>query len=213
MADTTFGVPSLSLVETWLDEDEPLRIARQHADEVGSCVPVGAGAGMALRFFAAALDARAVVEIGTGCGTSGLWLLRGMRADGVLTTVDVEPEHQRFARETFASAGIAANRFRLIRGQALDVLPRLTDGVYDLVFVDADKSAYLDYLDQALRLLRTGGVVAFDNALRRDTVADLSVRDTETAAARELLRAVRDDDRLVPALLPVGDGLLVAVKR
>jgi len=212
MADTTLGVPSLSLVESWLDEDEPLRTARRHAEEIGGCVPIGAGGGMTLRFLAASLDAKAVVEVGTGCGTSGLWLLRGMRPDGVLTTVDIEPEHQRFARETFAAAGIAPNRFRLIRGQAGDVLPRLTDGGYDLVFIDADKSGYLDYYEQALRLLRPGGVVAFDNALRRDRVADLSVRDAETSTLRELLRAVRDDERLVPALLPVGDGLLVAAK-
>jgi predicted O-methyltransferase YrrM len=213
MTDTTLGVPSLSFVETWLDEDEPLRTARLHADEVGNCVPIGPAGGMTLRFMAAALGAKAVVEVGTGCGTSGLWLMRGMRPDGVLTTVDVEPEHQRFARETFVSAGIAPNRFRLIRGQALEVLPRLTDGGYDLVFVDADKSGNVEYLEQAVRLLRSGGVVAFDNALRRDAVADLSVRDTETSIARELLRSVRDDDRLVPALLPVSDGLLLAVKR
>jgi predicted O-methyltransferase YrrM len=213
MADTTLGVPSLSLVETWLDEDEPLRIARQHADEVGSCVPVGAGAGMALRFLAAALDARAVVEIGTGCGTSGLWLLRGMRADGVLTTVDVEPEHQRFARETFTSAGIAANRFRLIRGQALDVLPRLTDAAYDLVFVDADKSSYAVYCEQAVRMLRSGGVVAFDNALWHDRVADPAQRDPDTVALREIGRLVRESEEVVPVLLAVGDGLLLARKR
>jgi predicted O-methyltransferase YrrM len=213
MAEAKLGLPSLGFVESWLDEDEPLRTARLHANELGGCVPIGAGGGMTLRFLAASVAAKAVVEIGTGCGTSGLWLLRGMRPDGILTTVDVEPEHQRMARETFTSAGIAANRFRLIRGQALDVLPRLTDAVYDLVFVDADKAGYLDYLEQAIRLLRAGGIVAFDNALRRDAVADLSVRDVDTSTTRELLRAVRDDDRLIPALLPVGDGLLVALKR
>ncbi|MGN6162127.1 MAG: O-methyltransferase, partial [Marmoricola sp.] len=73
--------------------------ARSRAEEVG-CVPIGTGAGAALRFIAATLDARSVVEIGTGTGVSGLWLLRGMRADGILTSVDVEAEHQRLARET-----------------------------------------------------------------------------------------------------------------
>ena len=81
-------------------EDEILAAARSRAEEVG-VTPIGSGAGAALRFLASVLDARAVVEIGTGTGVSGLWLLRGMRSDGVLTTVDIEAEHQRLARESF----------------------------------------------------------------------------------------------------------------
>src|SRR6185437_4767583 len=120
--------------------------------------------------------------------------------------------HQRLAKQAYAAAGIPPNRYRLINGQAGDVLPRLTDGAYDLVFVDADKTGYPDYLQQAIRLLRPGGVVAFDNALRRDRGAEQSAHDPDTTTTRELLRTVRDDTRLIPALLPVGDGLLVAVK-
>src|ERR1044072_3331454 len=88
----------------------------------------------------------AVVEIWAGAGVSGLWLLRCMRADGVLTTIDIEAEHQRLARETFNDAGIPAQRVRTIAGAALDVLPRLTDGHYDLVFCDGDKAEYAAYL-------------------------------------------------------------------
>jgi predicted O-methyltransferase YrrM len=153
-----------------------------------------------------------VVEIGTGTGVSGLWLLRGMRPDGVLTTVDTEAEHQRLAKEGFTEDGIASQRFRLIPGAALEVIPRLTDGHYDLVFCDGDKREYTDYLTEALRLLRPGGVVAFDNALWHDKVADPSQRDEETVAIRELGKAVTDNESLVPVLLPVGDGLLVAKK-
>ena len=141
-------------------------------------VAIGSGGGAALRFLASVLEARAVVEIGTGTGVSGLWLLRGMRADGVLTTVDIETEHQRLARETFNEAGIPTQRARTIAGAALDVLPRLTDGHYDLVFCDGDKAEYAAYLREALRLLRPGGVVAFDNALWHDRVADPSVSAT-----------------------------------
>lgn len=175
--------------------------------------PVGTGAGMTLRFLAAALHARKVVEIGTGTGVSGLWLLRGMSPDGVLTTIDIEGEHQRLAKEAFSEEGIPHTRLRLIPGRALEVLPRLKDGDYDLVVCDGDKREYADYLEHGLRLLRTGGVVVFDNALWHDRVADPAQRDPETVAIRELGRAVREDERLVPMLLPVGDGLLAAVKR
>ena len=200
-------------IEDFLPEDEPLLAARRSAAEVGGASPVSPVVGATLRFIAAALSAKAVVEIGTGCGTSGIWLLRGMRRDAVLTSVDVEPEHQRLARRAFTEAGFASNRFRLIGGKATDVLPRLTDGGYDLVFCDADKHEYPAYLAAALRLLRPGGAVAFDNALWGGRVADRGQTDPETAAIRETAELVRQDERLVPLLLPVGDGLLAAVKR
>jgi len=202
-----------AFVEEFLPEDEPLLTARRNATQVGGASPVSPAVGATLRFTAAALNAKAVVEIGTGCGTSGIWLLRGMRRDAVLTSVDVEPEHQRLARRAFTDAGFASNRFRLILGKASDVLPRLTDGGYDLVFCDADKQEYPGYLTAALRLLRPGGVVAFDNALWGGRVTDPGQADPETAAIREVAEQVRQDERLVPLLLPVGDGLLAAVKR
>ncbi|WP_232676156.1 O-methyltransferase [Nocardioides sp. R-C-SC26] len=197
--------------ENFVAEDAVLAAARARADEVG-VVGIGAGAGAALSFLASVIEARAVVEVGTGTGVSGLWLLRGMRADGVLTTVDLEAEHQRLARETFTEAGIASQRVRTIAGSALDVLPRLTDGHYDIVFCDGDKAEYGAYLDEALRLLRPGGVVAFDNALWHDRVADPSRRDEETVVIRDLGRRIAEDENLVPLLLPVGDGLLLAKK-
>ena len=202
---------SWAYAEEFVSEDEVLAAARGRAEEVG-VVPIGSGAGAALRFLAAVTEARAVVEIGTGTGVSGLWLLRGMRPDGVLTTVDTEAEHQRLAKQSFSEAGIPSQRVRLIPGAALDVLPRLTDGHYDLVFCDGDKHEYSDYLDEALRLLRPGGLVAFDNALWHDRVADPAQRDAETVSIRELGRTVREHDMLLPVLLPVGDGLLVAKK-
>nr|WP_036492150.1 MULTISPECIES: O-methyltransferase [Nocardioides] len=202
---------SWTYAEEFVAEDDILAAARARAEEVG-VAPIGSGGGAALRFLASVLDARAVVEIGTGTGVSGLWLLRGMRADGVLTTVDIEAEHQRLAKETFSDAGISANRARTIAGAGLDVLPRLTDGHYDIVFCDGDKREYPAYLAEALRLLRPGGVVAFDNALWHDRVADPAQRDEETVAIRDLGRTIAENESLVPVLLPVGDGLLVAKK-
>lgn len=212
MADPYLNAASLGYAENFIAEDEVIAAARARGQELG-CVPIGPAGGATLRVIAALVGARAVVEIGTGAGVSGLWLLGGMRPDGVLTTVDVEPEHQRAAKHAFSEAGIASTRYRLINGAAGEVLPRLTDGGYDLVFVDADKTGYTEYHEQAVRLLRPGGVVAFDNVLWHDRVADPNVRDPETVALRELSKAIRDDTRLLPAMLPVGDGLLIAAKR
>jgi predicted O-methyltransferase YrrM len=212
MADAMLNLDSLSYAESYAIEDEVFAAARERAHELG-CVPVGPACGATLRVLAAAPGARAVAEVGTGAGVSGLCLLGGMAQDGVLTSVDVEGEHQRAAREAFADAGIPASRYRLINGTGTEVLPRLRDDAYDIVFIDADKSAYGVYYEQAVRLLRSGGLLAFDNALWHDRVADPAQRDAETVTVRDLNKSVREDSRLMAALLPVGDGLLVAAKR
>ncbi len=197
--------------EEFLGEDDVLLRARERADQLG-CTPVLPGSGAVLTVLAAAVQARSVVEIGTGAGVASMYLLRGMPADGVLTTIDLEVEHHRAAKEAFREAEIRATRIRAISGRALDVLPRLTDAGYDLVFVDADKESYPAYVEQALRLLRPGGVLAVDNALWHDRVPDPARRDEVTTTIRSLLRTARDDARLTSALLPTGDGLLVAVR-
>jgi predicted O-methyltransferase YrrM len=202
---------SWSYAEGYVPEDDVLAAARARAEEVGA-VAIGSGGGAALCFLASVIEARAVVEVGTGAGVSGLWLLRGMRSDGILTTIDIEAEHQRLARESFNDAGIPPQRARTIAGAALEVLPRLTDGHYDLVFCDGDKAEYAAYLKEALRLLRPGGILAFDNALWHDRVADPAQRDEDTTVIRELGKEIVANESLVPVLLPVGDGLLVAKK-
>lgn len=211
MADAMVNLDSVAYAESFAVEDDVITGARARARELG-CVPIGPGGGATLRLLAAITNARAVVEIGTGSGVSGLRLLEGMAPDGVLTTVDVEGEHQKAAKEAFTEAGVAASRYRMINGAAAEVLPRLRDGAYDLVFIDADKTAYGLYYEQAVRLLRPGGVVALDNALWHGRVADPSQRDPDTLALRDLVKSVRDDARVVSVLLPVGDGLLVVAK-
>ena len=198
--------------EAFVAEDSVLTEARARAEEVG-CAPILPGGGAALRLLAALLDARFVVEIGTGTGVSGVWLLRGMNPEGVLTSVDVEAEHQRHAREAFAAEGVAPSRTRLITGRALEVLPRLADASYDLVLADGAKDEYADYVEQAARLLRPGGVLAIDNALWHDRTADPAQRDPDTVAIRGAITALQEDERFLVALLPVGDGLLTAVRR
>lgn len=186
--------------------------ARLMAAEVG-LVPVSPGAGAVLRLLAAAGNARAVVEIGTGTGVSGLWLLRGMRPDGVLTTIDTEGEHQRITRRLFGEAGYSASRTRVITGRALDVLPRLADGGYDLIFLDADGRDYAAFVGEARRLLRSGGTLVVNGAMAGGRIGDPAARDPQTVAIREVVKALRDAEEWIPALLPAGDGLLCAVRR
>ncbi|HKS53322.1 MAG TPA: O-methyltransferase [Pseudonocardiaceae bacterium] len=197
---------------SFVTEDEVLAAARERGQELG-CTPIGPPTGAALRFLAGALGARAVVEVGTGAGASGLCLLRGIASDGVLTSIDVEPEHQRAARRAFTEAGFAPSRYRLIMGQALDVLPRLTDEAYDLVFIDAVKLEYPRYLDAGVRLLRPGGMIAFGNAVGKAMLADPAYRDPSAAALRAVGAMIRDDETLLPLLLPLDDGLLLALRR
>jgi predicted O-methyltransferase YrrM len=203
-------------------EDEPLLVARANAADLGGTEPVLPAVGAALRFLACAVGARTTVEIGTGCGSSGIWLLRGMRPGSTLTSVDTEPEYHRMARKAFTQAGFAQNQCRLILGRALGVLPRLSDGAYDMVFCDADARDYPDYLAAALRLLRVGGIVAFNNALLAgppdpsdppDRTGDDVNSGDDGVGSLDLASRVRSDERLVPVLLPLGDGLLAVVKR
>jgi predicted O-methyltransferase YrrM len=202
-------VGPLAYTAEYIPEDEPLLAARANAAALGGTEPVLPAVGASLRFLACTVGAKTAVEVGTGCGSSGIWLLRGMRPGSTLTSVDTEPEYQRVARKAFGAAGFSPNQSRLILGRALDVLPRLSDGAYDMVFCDADPRDYPDYLAAALRLLRTGGIVAFNNALQAGT----SASDEGDSSAYDLASQVRDDERLVPVLLPLGEGLLAAVKR
>ena len=209
---TSFKPVSWAYAEDFAYEPAHIEAARQQGEHLGA-TPVSPAAGAALRMLAATTGARTVVEVGTGAGCSGLWLLEGMPSDGVLTTIDVSLEHQRAARAAYQRAGHAPQRTRIISGSALTVLPRLADRAYDLVLVDGEKDEYPAYVEQALRLVRPGGVVVLDNMLWHDRVADPAVRDETTMTLRALAKTLREDDDLMTTLLPVGDGLLVCVRR
>lgn len=203
---------SWAYAEDFVPESEAAADARAAAGPLG-VTPIGRGGASALTFLASVLRAKAVVEIGTGSGVSGLAIFAGMQPDGILTSVDIEADHQRQARKSFLSVGIPTQRFRLIAGSALTVLPKLSDGAYDLVFVDGDKLDYVEYVEQGLRLLRHGGVLVVDDALWEGRTADAANDDDETEAIRAALTSVLENEDLVSTLLPVGNGLLAAVKR
>lgn len=202
---------TLAFAEAFVAESDGAEAARRRADDLGvECISTGVAATLTL--LAKLVNARAVAEIGTGTGVSALALLAGMAPDGVLTSIDAEAEHQLAAREVLAAEGVPSRRVRLIAGQALSVLPKLTDGAYDLVYIDGDPLEYVEYVAQAQGLLRPGGVLVLHHALWQDLVADERNEDDEPLIIREALEAVLADESFTPALLPIGDGLLVAVR-
>lgn len=194
-----------------ISEDAILAGARERAVDIGAGA-VTPAVGALLSLLAKLSGGKAVAEVGTGAGVSGLWLLSGMSDDGVLTTIDIEPEYLRLAKQTFAEAGIGPSRTRLISGRAQEVLTRLADESYDLVFVDADPIDQPDYVVEGVRLLRSGGVIVVHRAGLGGRAGDPAARDAEVVAVREAARLIAEDERLTPALVPLGDGVLAAVR-
>ena len=202
---------SWAYTEDFVGEDEAITQARLRSAEMG-VTAISPGTGAALRTLAASTGAKAIAEVGTGTGVSGLWLLGAMGPDGVLTTIDVEAELQREARRAFTAGGYASSRTRIIQGRASDVMPRMAARSYDMVVLDADPEDAADLVAGAVRMLRVGGVLAVNRALWNGHVADPARRDPVTVSVRELGKDLRDREDLVTSLLPVGDGLLVCVR-
>lgn len=204
-------INSWKFVEEFPDETAAMHKARIRAEEMGvECITAATGSALALTV--AALGAKAIVEVGTGTGLSGLWLLHGS-STAVLATIDSETEHQAAARLAFADAGIAANRTRVISGRAEEVMSNMADAAYDLVFLDAGYESLQLQISEASRLLRPGGVIAIAHALWRDRTPDPAMRDDATVAYRDALRFFSDNDSFVVSLQTTGDGLLLAAKR
>ncbi|HEX5143130.1 MAG TPA: O-methyltransferase [Mycobacterium sp.] len=194
-----------------ISEDAVLAAARERAEDIGAGA-VTPAVGALLSLLAKLSSGKAVVEVGTGAGVSGLWLLSGMREDGVLTTIDIEPEHQRMAKNAFTEGGVGPSRTRLISGRAQEVLTRLADESYDLVFIDADPADQPEFVAEGIRLLRSGGVIVVHRAALGGRAGDPSANDPEVTAVREAARVIAEDERFTPVLLPLGDGILAATR-
>ncbi|GEK78913.1 O-methyltransferase [Agrococcus baldri] len=202
------------LIAKYLDdlaaEDEVLTAARDASEELG-IAPIAPAVGAQLAAIAASTQASAILEVGTGAGVSGLWLLRGAPG-ATLTSIDTELDHQQHARAAFAKAGIPVTRARLITGKGRDVLPRMNESSYDIVLLDADAANLLEYVELALSLVRIGGSVLVAHALMGGRVADPAQRGDEVADLRALLKELATSDAVRTAVSPVGDGLLQIVR-
>nr|WP_221244176.1 class I SAM-dependent methyltransferase [Cryobacterium roopkundense] len=191
-------------------ESEAVAKARQQSLELGiDAIAPAVGAQAAV--IAAATGARSILEVGTGAGVSGLWLLRGAPG-AMLTSIDTEVDHLQHAKANFLEAKVPANRVRLITGKAADVLPRMNENSYDIVFIDADPQSVIEYVEHGLRLARPGGTVLVAHALWRGRVADPAKRDDVATGFRTLLTEIGSSNAVISALSPVGDGLLQITK-
>jgi predicted O-methyltransferase YrrM len=204
-------ISSWKFTEDFHQEPEVITRARGRAEEMGieSITP---SVGSVLAVLVASMNAKAIVEVGTGAGVSGLWLQSASQVS-VLATIDTETQHQDLAKIAFEQAGIANSRLRMINGRASEVLVNLADEAYDLVLLDGDIDSLLQQVKESLRLLRVGGVLVIPHALWRDRVPDQVLRDENTEHYRDVLEFVNDSGLFITSLSTSGDGLLVASKR
>ncbi|MBB1482288.1 class I SAM-dependent methyltransferase [Tessaracoccus sp. MC1865] len=202
---------SWTFAEDHVSPSEAVAEARDEAT-VSGLTPVTTGEIALLKVLTRAIGAGHVVEIGTMMGATGLTFLEGMGSDGILTSIDVEADNQIPAREFFLKSGFPTSRFRLIAGSPIEVMPKLRDGAYDIVYISGDKLEYVEYVAGALRLLRHGGLLIVRDVLWHNKVADHSDESDEVIIIREALEAITQSESYTQALLPVGNGLLVAVK-
>lgn len=174
---------------------------------------VSPGQGKLLYLMAKIIGAKRVIEVGTLGGYSTVWLARALPEDGQLTTLEIEPEHAAFARETLELAGVAA-KCEVLEGPALAALQEMSEPV-DLVFIDANKEAYPAYLKQAVRLTRPGGLILADNVVRQGKVMNPSAVDPYAIGAAAFNQALAEHPNLEAIILQqVGlkghDGMAVA---
>ena len=171
--------------------------------------------GRLLGVLVAATGARTVVEVGTATGMSGLYMARAMPPDGRIISFDVDPDRQRLAMSYFERAGVA-DKFDLRLQDAREGLAGI-DVPVDFAFIDGVKQQYSDYLDGVLPHLRAGGLIVADNVLMSGTVASGEASgpwsEEHIAAMRAFNERLTSHPSLEATILPVGDGLALAVRR
>jgi len=201
---------SWRFVEERVGEDVDIERARRASLEHG-VDPITASAGQYIATIAASIDAKNIIEVGTGLGVGTLWLALACPSANI-TTIDSEIDHHVTVRELLQEAQIPSSRVRLISEKALDVLPKMNEASYDLVVIDADHQNVQAYVDHAINLVRPRGSVIAVGVLGDDLVADPAQRDDKTSAYRWLLKALEDREDISHTVNLIGDGLVHIVK-
>lgn len=185
--------------DTWLKQINP-RMCSGHLQ------------GRVLSMLSKMIQPRNILEIGTFTGYSALCLAESLGEDGSLDTIEINDELEDFIRENFRLSPFE-NKINLLIGDALEIIPTLTK-TYDLAFIDADKSHYLDYLEKILPLIRTGGFIIVDNTLWNGKVSmdKINPHDKQTTEIMRFNDVVKADKRVEKVILPIRDGLTVIRK-
>lgn len=172
--------------------------------------------GQFMAFWVKAMGVKKALEVGVFTGYSALSVALALPTDGKLVACDISEEHTAIARRFWAEAGVDS-QIDLRLGPASDTLQQLIDAgetnTFDFAFIDADKRGYGDYYEKALQLVRPGGMIAIDNVLWSGRVADGTVKDNRTRYLRDFNQALHQDERVDLTLLPIADGLTLALKR
>jgi predicted O-methyltransferase YrrM len=176
-------------------------------------IAVSPNQGKLLMMFAQMLEARKILEVGTLGGYSTIWLARGLAAGGRLITLEADLKHADVARRNIQQAGLGGV-VEVLVGRALDTLP-LLEGPFDLIFIDADKVSYPEYLGWAVKLSRSGSVIVADNVVRKGAVIDADSSDRNVQGVRRFNEILAGDARLsATAIQTVGskgyDGFTIA---
>ncbi|SPM39168.1 Predicted O-methyltransferase YrrM [Mycobacterium numidiamassiliense] len=184
---------------TLIADDPALSAALESSDAAGlPHIAVSAQQGKFLSLLAGAIQARRVLELGTLGGFSTIWLARGVGPQGRVVTLEYEPKHAEVARVNLQRAGVA-DRVQVVVGAALDALPKVTGGPFDLVFIDADKDNYPAYLEWAIKLARPGSVIVLDNVVRQGGV--LTADNDAARAVQQTLKLMGEHPRLDTAVI------------
>ncbi len=206
MTDTTLPPSPLTwaYADEWTEEPAEVLEARRRAQQMDAPSPSRA-VGAALRALVSALRARSVVEVGSGAGVTGGWILSGLPQDGTLTTVDPDSALQTAARDTFERMGISHTRVRAIAGAPRAVLPRLSDSAYDIVVIGPGAATEGEdghaLLAEARRLLTAGGSIV---------ITPVFGAEGTLPSRHDLIQHLRDDPDWVAAVLTVGEGIVLA---
>ncbi|MEM7033495.1 MAG: class I SAM-dependent methyltransferase [Chloroflexota bacterium] len=177
---------------------------------------IGPEQGQFLSLLVTLIQAKRTIEVGVFTGYSALWTALALPDDGQIIACDVSEKWTSVGRKYWQEAGVA-DKIDLRLAPAAETLQALLDdgqaGQFDFAFIDADKSGYDTYYEQCLQLIRSGGLIAIDNVLWGGAVVYAARQDTDTVALRELNKKLHTDERVTLSLIPIGDGLTLAVKR
>jgi predicted O-methyltransferase YrrM len=205
------------LVDTSVRETEVARRLREETQKLPAAqMQIGPDQGQFLQLLVQLIGARKTLEVGVFTGYSSLWVALGLPEDGRIIACDVSEEYTSVARRYWKEAGLD-HKIDLRLGPALETLDDLLANgqaeTFDFAFIDADKSNYDNYYERALKLLRTGGLIAIDNTIWSGRVADPNDSDKDTVAIRTLNEKLHHDERVALSMLTVGDGLTLAMKK